>query len=159
MLNEGAGKYSAEEIARQLKLLGSSLYTGAGVDSAYVGTSGLVRNMGPTLDVWAMVLLHPTFPADEWTVLQKRYIANVRAQKDEPNTIARQTAYRILYGDHYRGRFPTEKSYQSMSPTTMKGFYKKWVGPQNAMISSAATSRPTRLSRCSRPASASGTAR
>ena len=134
MLNEGAGDLTAEQLSRKLKLLGSNLYTGANIDSAYVGASGLVKNMGPTLDLWTTVLTQPTFPADEWTVLQKRDIANVKVQKEEPNSIARQTAYRILYGDSYRGRYPTEASYQAISPKDMTMFYHRWVGPENAVL-------------------------
>jgi len=134
LLHDGAADLDAEEISRELKKLGSSLYTGAETDTAWVGASGLVRNLGPTLDLWAKVLTEPTFPDSEWTILQKQKIANVKLGKEDPSVVSRQVIYKLLYGDVYRGRIPSEAGYAAITTGDMKAFYKTWVGPTNARL-------------------------
>ncbi len=134
LLDDGAGDLRADDIARELKKIGSSLYSGANVDSSYVGASGLVRNLEPTLDLWTKVVLEPTFPEDEWTILKRRLVANLKLAKEDPATIAQQVSYNILYGDTYRGRLRSEADYDAITPDRMRAFYREWAGPKNAMI-------------------------
>ncbi|MBW1879197.1 MAG: insulinase family protein, partial [Deltaproteobacteria bacterium] len=134
MLNEGAGDLSAEDISRKLLRLGSTLDTSANVDLATIRATGLVRNLEPTLDLLATVLTAPTFPEEDWTILQRRRIADVIAAREDPATVAHKASYRVLYGDTYRGRHATEDSYGAMTPEDMRAFYQEWVGPENAMV-------------------------
>jgi predicted Zn-dependent peptidase len=46
------------------------------------------------------VLLHPTFPADEFTGLRQRKIVESRLRLSRPSTIAYDTAQRILFAGH-----------------------------------------------------------
>ena len=134
LMNDGAGDLDAAGISRELKRLGSSLYTGAEADTGWVGASGLVRNLEPTLDLWAKVLTEPTFPDSEWTILQKQKIAGVRLAKEDPTVVSRQVAYKLLYGDAYRGRIPSEAAYAGITTADAKAFYASWIGPQNARL-------------------------
>jgi predicted Zn-dependent peptidase len=134
LMNDGAGDLDSAGIARALKQLGSTLGTGADADSGVVAASGLKRNLEPTLDLMTLVLTHPTFPDSEWAIIQKQRIANVRLSKEDPAQVARQVGYKLLYGDAYRGRVPSEAAYAAMTTAEMKAFYGEWVGPANAKV-------------------------
>jgi len=145
MLNEGAGDLSAEDISSKLRRLGSTLDSGASVDLGTLQATGLVRNLEPTLDLLATVLLAPTFPEEDWTILQRRRIADVIAAREDPGMVARMASYKVLYGDTYRGRYATEESYGAMKPEDMRAFYRQWVGPQNAMVFVGGAVEPDRI--------------
>lgn len=134
MMNEGAGELSAEDISRALKRLGSSLSTGADDDGASVSASGMKRNLEPTLDLMAKVLLNPTFPAADWDVRKAQRIADLAASKEDPTGIASRVTPHLVYGNAYRGRMVTEASYNALTLDDMRAFHRSQLGPQNAMI-------------------------
>ncbi|MFK7930095.1 MAG: M16 family metallopeptidase, partial [Myxococcota bacterium] len=134
MMNEGAGDLSAADISRKLKAMASDLNTSASMDGATVSAQSLKKNLEPTLDLMALVIEEPTFPADEWTILQRRYVAGVQQARKDPNGIASRVQGRVLYGNTYSGRIAMESTYQAMTPEQMKAWHAKYVGPQNAVI-------------------------
>jgi zinc protease len=134
MLDKGAGDLDAAAIARQLKGLASDLGAGAGDDGASVSLSSLRRNLEPTLDLFTKVVLDPTFPAEEWKLLQMQYVGAIRNARKDPTAIARRVQDRAFHGDAYRGRIPVEADYEALTPDDMKAWYKATVGPQNGII-------------------------
>lgn len=134
MMNEGAADMSAAELSRKLKALASDLSTSAGTDGASVSITTLKKNLAPTLDLMEAVVEQPTFPDEEWTIIQKRYVAAVQQARKDPNAIASRVQGRILYGDTYTGRIPMEAHYQGMTTDQMKAWYQRFVGPQNAIV-------------------------
>ncbi len=134
MLNEGAGGLSAEQIDSAATTLGSSVGSSANFDGATVAASGIKRNLEPTLDLWAKVLLQPEFPEDDWEIVRKRRLAAVVAGREDPSNIARTAFRKIMYGAAYRGRPATEDSYKALTTEDMKGWYGKHIGPSNAII-------------------------
>jgi len=134
MLNEGAGGLSAEAIGRTLTTLGSSLGTYADYDGGAVTTSGIVRNLEPTLDLFTAVLREPDFPEDDWELVRKRRLAQLRSDRESPDAIARDVFRELLYGDAYRGRPTTEASLRNITTADMRDWYKAHIGPQNLTL-------------------------
>ena len=62
MLDEGTKNRTALEISDELAQLGAVLSTGADLDSASVRLSALKANLDPSLDLFADVILNPSFP-------------------------------------------------------------------------------------------------
>lgn len=134
MLNEGAGDLTAAQISGQLKAMASDLSTGAGTDGSAISIATLKANLEPTLDLMELVVEQPTFPSDEWELMKKRYVAAVLQARKDPNQIASRVADVPFYGDAYRGRIVMESDYEKLDPATMKAWYGKYVGPQNAIL-------------------------
>jgi len=134
MLNEGAGAMSAEDLSRQLKKLASNINSSGGLDGGSISASGITRNLEPTLDLWAKVLLDPTFPEEDWTIMQKKRIANVIADRKDPSAVSARVFYKLLYEEDYRGRHASEESYGQMTTEQLRAFYKMHITPNNSMI-------------------------
>lgn len=134
MLNEGAGELDAAGISKALRQIGSNMGTGADLDGASVSASGLAKNLEQTLDIWATVLLEPTFPEDDWSILQRKWLANLEAEQADPSAVALRLHYAKAYGPNYRGRSATPASVEGLTTADMKDFYAKYVGPGNARI-------------------------
>lgn len=63
-LTKGTTSRSADEIATTLESLGANISASAGNNALLVQAAGLSVDILPILDVFADVILHPTFPSD-----------------------------------------------------------------------------------------------
>jgi zinc protease len=111
----GTRSLDAADIAREQKRLGATLSSSADVDSSVVRVRGLSRNVGETLDLLADVARNATFPADEWSIVRDRRVADVRAAREDAPTVARNAFYRVLYDGAYLGRDANESTYAAIS--------------------------------------------
>src|SRR5688572_33209648 len=71
MLDEGAGKLSALELADAIEFLGVSISTGSSWDASTVGLFSPVSKLDDALPLMADVALHPTFSENEVERLRK----------------------------------------------------------------------------------------
>ena len=62
MLNEGTAKRSSLEISEQLAALGATFNAAAHLDNCSVGMTTLTSTLDKALDIYADLVLHPTFP-------------------------------------------------------------------------------------------------
>lgn len=134
MLDEGAGDLDSEEISRKLKAMASDLGARAGDDGASVSTSAMKRYLDPTLDLFALVVREPTFPKDEWGLLQTRYVTAIQNARKDPTAIAQRVQDVAFHGDTYRGRVAMESDYQGITPDDMRAWYAGNVGPKNGIL-------------------------
>lgn len=134
MMNEGAGPYDAAGLSLALKKLGSSLGAGADDDGAAISIRSLSRNLAPTLDLLATVTLQPTFPEADWALMRKNRVADIEKRRTNPERIAARVFDRVLFGEAYRGRAPTESSYAQTTPADMRAWWSQNVVPDNAIV-------------------------
>lgn len=133
MLNEGAGDLSAEALSLALRRLASDLGTGAGADGATITLSTLKKNLEPSLDLLALVLMKPTFPASEWDILRAQRIADLKTELEDPGALSRRAFWRTLVGPTYLGLFPTEASYKAMAVEDMRAWTAQHLRPDRAV--------------------------
>lgn len=134
LMDTAAGDRDSQQLARTLNSLGGSVGAGGGLTRGSVSASGLVRNFEPILDVWADVLLRPSFPEDEWTLERSRRIAAVERRKDDPNAIANTVFDKLVYGNAYAGRETSVASYNNISLDDMKALHAEWIRPEHTTI-------------------------
>ncbi|MCB9777035.1 MAG: insulinase family protein [Alphaproteobacteria bacterium] len=134
MLNEGAAGKTAAQLSNAQRKLGSTVGSSAGLDSATVSASGLREKLPETLDLMVDVLRHPDFPADEWSLMQKKRIQTLKANREDPRSIGDRVWEKLGFGDGYAGHQTTEAAYQAMTVKDMKRWYEANVGAQNAVV-------------------------
>ena len=87
MLDEGAGKYDALELAAELEQLGTDLNAGSNLDTTTVGMSILTENMEPSLALMGDILKSPTFKKEEIERQRALILSNIAQQKTRPVSI------------------------------------------------------------------------
>jgi zinc protease len=92
MLDEGTETRNALQISEELALLGANLGTGSNLDMSSVTLSALKENLGASLELYAEVILSPSFPDEELERLRKQRIAQIQQEKAQPF----QMALRVL---------------------------------------------------------------
>ncbi len=137
MLQQGAGKRGALEIADQAAFLGAQLNSFANLDVATVSVHVPKRRLEPALDLLADVLLRPTFPDSEVTRQRELRRAQIVQQGDNPVAIASIAFPAVVYGAaHPYGRplAGTESSTGALSRDRVAEFYRAYYRPNAARI-------------------------
>jgi zinc protease len=139
MLDEGTKGRTSLQISDELDRLGANLNTGSDLDTSQVTLSALKANLDPSLDIFADVTLHPTFPEADFRRLQKQQQDAIKREKSEPNAMALRVLPRLLYGPDHAYSLPftgsgTEDSVAKLTRADVEKFHKTWFRPNNATL-------------------------
>lgn len=104
MLDEGAGKRGALELARALDDLGAHLVTDANADASFVSLTVLKKNLSPAFRLFADVVTHPRFESAEFNRVKDLWTNELREREKDPDATARVVYRAALFGvDHPYG--------------------------------------------------------
>jgi len=139
MLDEGTTSLNALQISDTLSMLGANLSTGSGLDMSSVSLSALKENLDPSLDLFAEVILHPSFPAADFQRLQRQRLAGIQREKVQPVSMALRVFPRLLYGQGHAYGNPltgsgTTESVNSISRQDLINFHHTWFKPNNSTL-------------------------
>ena len=139
MMDEGTKKRSALQISEDLALLGANLSTGSNLDNSTVHFSALKANLDASLDIFADVVLHPSFPEADFQRLKRQTLAQIQREKVTPVQMALRVFSKLLYGKGHAYGNPltgsgTEASVQKMTRKDLVKFHDTWVRPNNATL-------------------------
>jgi len=139
MLDEGTGKRSSLEIAEDLALLGASLSGGSGLDTSSVQLSALSENLEPAMDIFAEVVLDPSFPDKELERLRRINLAGIQQEKNRPLSMALRVLPKLMYGDQHPYGQPltgsgTESDLMAMTRDDLVEFHDTWFKPNHATL-------------------------
>ena len=137
MLDEGAGRRTALDIADQAAFLGAQLSTGATYEWATVSLHVPRRQLGPALDLMADVALRPTFPDSEIARQREQRSTAILQLRDNPTSQAPIAFNAIVYGADHPYGWPTggtEASTAALSREAVQAFYDTYYRPNNARV-------------------------
>jgi zinc protease len=139
LLDEGTKTRSALEISDALAALGADLNTGADVDSNTVSLSALKAKLDPSLDLFADVVLNPSFPEVNFDRLRKQQLAAIQQESVEPFSLALRVLPRLIYGDGHAYASPltgsgTTASVAKLTRADVVRFYETWFHPNDATL-------------------------
>ncbi len=139
MLDEGTKTRDALQISEELALLGAWLGAGSGLDMSTVYLSALKENLDASLDIFADVILNPSFPEKEFVRLQKQRLARIKQEKASPFQMALRVFPRFLYGEGHAYGNPftgsgTEESVNKLTTKDLVKFHQTWFKPNNATL-------------------------
>jgi zinc protease len=139
MLDEGTKSRSALEISDELSVLGATLESGSNLDVSTVSMSALKDKLAPSLDLFADVILNPTFPEEDYRRLQKQQLAAIAQEKVQPVGMALRVFPRLLYGEGHAYSMPlsgsgTEDSVMQIGTGHLKAFHQAFFKPNNATL-------------------------
>jgi hypothetical protein len=132
MLVEGAGKRSGRQIADEAARLGAQLTSmaPAGAETITVEGSGLTGHMAEWMELFSSLVLHPTFPADEFSGLKQRRLVDARLRLTRPATIAYDTGQRLLFRGHPAGMpAPAPEALAALTPEMLAAWDRERYTP------------------------------
>src|SRR5262245_30822804 len=137
MLREGTKTRSSRQIAEAVESLGATLNANSGLSSpiSVITAGGLTENFDQIMELFADVILNPSFPADDLNKLKTRAVAQLRAQRSQSGFLANEMFLKTMYGAHPAGRIAlTPAQIQALTPETLKQFHAAHYKPNNAIF-------------------------
>ena len=139
MLDEGTARRSSLEISDQLAQLGANLGTGSKLDVSSVSLEALKENLDASLDIYADVILNPTFPRPDFERLKKQRLAQIQQEKADPVGLALRIFPGLLYGADHAYANPwtgsgTEESTARIKRDDLVRFHQTWFKPNHATL-------------------------
>ncbi len=139
MLDEGTKSMNTLQISERMQLLGATINAGSDLDASYVNFTTLQQTFDPTLDLFADILLNPSFPQKEFDRLKKEHLDRIDQEKSQPIGIALRVFPKILYGQGTAYGNPIrgagyESTVKSITPEEIRKFYETWIKPNNATL-------------------------
>ena len=139
MMDEGANNMDALQISDAQLKLGARLSSNSSVDNSTVNLSTLNSNMDKSLELFADVILHPSFPEKELARLKKERIAAIEQEKASPIMAGIRVLPILLYGKNsaygttWRGNGDKE-SIDKIKREDLIKFHDTWFKPNNATL-------------------------
>ena len=137
MLDEGAGRRDALQIADAVDYLGASLSTSSSSDASYVDLQVPVARLADALPIMADVALRPTFPPDELKRVREDLLTSIVEAQDDPETLVQFAFPRIVFGPQHRYgtmSFGTAKTLKAFTVADLKQFHAAHYVPSNSLV-------------------------
>jgi zinc protease len=139
MMDEGTKTRTSLQISEELAMLGANLGTGSNLDMSNVSLSALKSNLEAALDIYAEVILNPSFPEEDFTRLQKQQLAGIKEEKATPVAMGQRIFPKLLYGANHAYSNPftgsgTEESVAKLTRNDLVKFHQTWFKPNNATL-------------------------
>lgn len=139
MLDEGTETRNALEISDELDLLGASLGTGSNLDVSFVSLAALKANLDESLELFADVVLNPSFPEADFERLKRQQVAAIQREKATPIQMALRVFPPLIYGQDHAYGIPftgsgTEASVETLARDELAAFHRTWFKPNNATL-------------------------
>ncbi|HEV7608704.1 MAG TPA: pitrilysin family protein [Steroidobacteraceae bacterium] len=139
MLQEGTKTRDSLQIAERSESLGAPLAVGSTLDRSFLNMNALSGRLPESLDLYADVLLNPTFPAKELDRLRGQTLATIQQEKAQPAAMINRVMPALLFGEGHAYSNPasgsgTEAAIKSLTNAELAAFYKRWVRPDNSVL-------------------------
>ncbi len=139
LLDGGTKTRTALQISEQLAMLGAQLSASSNLDLSTVRLSSLKSNLDPSLDIYADVLLNPSFPETDFKRQQKQQLATIQREENTPTQMALRIVPGLLYGHGHAYGNPltgsgTQASISKMTREDLVKFHQTWFRPNNSTL-------------------------
>ncbi len=138
MLDQGAAGLDAGEIAGGMEQRGAVLSGGSERDTAWLALRSLTdpELLEPALELFGKVISQPDFPPEDFAREQRRMLAGLQYQKQQPRSIASRAFFQRLYDEHPYASDPTgtEETVAALTVDEMEAFYRRYYVARNAVV-------------------------
>ncbi len=134
LIDNGTTTRSAEEIAEAVDFIGANLGAGSGPDWSNVTLNTTTANLEAGLDVFADVVMNPSFPEDEVEKERRRQLTALQVELSQPGSLASRRFFAEVYGPHPYGWSPNPESVEAITRDDLARFHDAHYRPDNALI-------------------------
>ena len=139
LLDGGTATRTALEISDELDSLGAQLTAGSNLDESTIRLSALKLKLEASLELFADVILNPSFPQADFARQQKLRIAGIDREQSNPTQMALRVLPELLYGPGHAYGNPltgtgTKESVAKMTREDLVKFHQVWSRPNNSTL-------------------------
>ncbi len=136
LLREGTATRSSQQIAQAIDSIGGSLDTYGSWDSAGASLQVTSDQLDPGLDLFADLVLHPSFPAEEVERWRRQTLNGLQVQQEDAGYLADASFERAVFDGHPYG-LPDDGTPESVAALTrddLAAFHRQHYVPNQAIL-------------------------
>ena len=131
MMGAGTTTRTKEQLYESVEILGAGLNTSA----TGVGVSALKKNYKEAFEIFADVILNPSFPQEEFDKEIKQTLTGLEASEKDNKAVSGRVKSAILYGyDHPYGEVVTPETVKNVALEDTKKLYSTYFKPNIAYL-------------------------
>ena len=136
-LLKGTKSRTGEQIAQQIEGTGGSIGSDSGNNSFGVSVDVMKPDLALGVEILSDVLLNPTFPDREVALEKEGQIAGIKAEDEQPTSVARNLLRERLFGSHpYALRnLGTKDSVAGLTSSQLRDLHRKLAVAKNGVVS------------------------
>jgi zinc protease len=138
LLDTGAGKWNADEIAQRFESVGALFGVSNSIDMATVSLRTLTDKplFDKALETMQVILTQPAFNEADFQREKNRTLAGLKQQEESPAELASIAFYNALYGNHPYAHPASGviKTVEALKVADLRNFYQKFYVAANAII-------------------------
>jgi len=138
LLDTGAGKWNADDIAQRFESVGANFGAGSTIDTATVSLRTLTDKplFDKALETMQTILAKPAFNEADFKREKNRTLAGLKQQEESPGVLGSIAFYNTLYGTHpYAHPDPgVIKTVSALKVADLRRFYQNYYVAANAII-------------------------
>jgi zinc protease len=137
LIDKGTTTRTAEQIANEIETLGGSIEKLFGSNSLSVGIEVLSGDLPAAIELLADITLRPSFPEDEIEKERTKQLSDLKIEKDQPLSLARNELRSRLFGLHPYALNPlgTETSLASLDRRALQAYHAAQLDPKKIVFS------------------------
>ncbi|MDD5349846.1 MAG: pitrilysin family protein [Chthoniobacteraceae bacterium] len=136
VLPKGTVTRTAPEIAEAIEALGGSIGAESGNHSFAISLRTLAPHLAAGLEILGDILVHPGFPEAEIAREKEAQLAALKAEEEEPTSLARILLRRTLYPGHPYGLRPggTPGTVAGLDREKLAAFHQRFAVGRNGVV-------------------------
>lgn len=138
VLDQGAGPWSADQIAERMESAGAELGNASLRDMAYVSLRTLTEPeaLKTALETLAQVTAAPRFAQPDVDRTLEAMHATLKSQEQSPGSIVQRRFMEAVYGEHPYAIHSdgTEASLEALTPQLARAFHQRFYVAKNALV-------------------------
>ena len=135
MMEQGTTTRTAEQIARDVAMMGGALDVSVGANQTTIGTDVFSESTANAIALVADIARNPRFPETELARVKADLARNLAIARTQPGQLASEKFAQALFGNHpYGRRFPTEQQLQSYTLDQVRSFHDRNFGAARSFV-------------------------
>lgn len=138
LLDTGAGKWDADQIAQRFESVGANFGTSVSSDIASLSLRTLTESalLEKALDTMHIILTQPKFSRADFLREQNRTLAGIKQREESPAEVAAEAFSNKLYGNHSYAHPDSgvKETVSRLKVTDLVKFYRQYYVSSNAMV-------------------------
>lgn len=138
LLSEGAGSWSAYQIAERMESVGAQLETGSLRDMAWVSVRSLTASkaLATALETMSAVVAEPSFAEEDIERLRQSILAGLVQDEQSPGSLGKKRLYQLVFGDHPYALDPdgSIESVKAITRADIVATHKRLYVAKNALV-------------------------
>ena len=138
LLNEGAGKWNADQLAERLEGVGANLGTGSARDMAWVSVRTLIepKALDTALESVAAIIAKPLFEEPDFKRVREAMQIGLRQSEQDPGSVASKAFFAEVFKGHPYASHPggTQEALAAMNREDLVAMHKQYYVARNAVV-------------------------